>query len=283
MTVIDIPSSYEYDDETLNHLQNLELNILKDFIEICDKNDLHYVVYHGTALGAVRHNGFIPWDDEIDILMTRKDYEKFLKTFKNENEKYYLSNWHTEINVDGKYLTPKTLFCLKTTRLSALGDTGIYIDINVIDDVPENKFKRTYFLKKIRTLIYLMNLIATIQADRYTSKNKERIGHCLGVLFNLIHFTPNFIAKSFTKTIQKYHEKSELVVDMSAVEKPMPKQYFDESIPIKFEDINVNIPTEYDAILKNFYGDYMKLPPLEERNIHSYGEIDFGDYKLKVK
>ena len=78
----------EYDDKTLKHLQSLELMILKDFIKICEEYDLTYYMYAGSLLGAVRHNGFIPWDDDLDVIMFRDDYEKFKKVFSSSpNEK----------------------------------------------------------------------------------------------------------------------------------------------------------------------------------------------------
>ena len=83
----------EYDNETLNHLRKVELMILEDFIEICEKNNLEYFSYGGTTLGAIRHGGFIPWDDDIDVIMFREDYEKFLTIMENEKSgKYEILN-----------------------------------------------------------------------------------------------------------------------------------------------------------------------------------------------
>ena len=79
----------EYDKNTLKHVQDVQLMILKDFIEICEKNNLEYYAYGGTIIGAIRHEGFIPWDDDIDLLMLREDYEKFLKIMDEmQSEKY---------------------------------------------------------------------------------------------------------------------------------------------------------------------------------------------------
>ena len=84
---------FEYDTDTLKHVQEVQLMIFKDFIEICEKNDLEYYAYGGTVLGAIRHKGFIPWDDDIDILMFREDYEKFLKIMgETKSSKYELLN-----------------------------------------------------------------------------------------------------------------------------------------------------------------------------------------------
>lgn len=281
MTILKIDNDKEYDEKTLKHLQKVELEMLKDFIDICNEHELYYAIHTGTALGAVRHGGFIPWDDEIDVIMPREDYENFLKLFKNGNEKYYLCNWHTDLNVDDKYYTPKTLFCLKNTDISyPYANWGIYIDITVLDNIPHEKNKRRVFIKKIHYLYYLNWMMGFIKSDIYPSKRKETIGHCIRFLCNLLHFNPsNLISKIFTKSIKKYYKKTNCILDMSLIyEKPMHKKYFDELIKIKFEDINVNIPKEYDYILKSFYGDYMKLPPKEERRTHCWGSVDFGKY-----
>ena len=94
----------DYDPEQLKHLQGLELMILKDFIKICDENNLKYYIYGGSLLGAVRHKGFIPWDDDIDVIMFRDDYEKFKKIFLSKpNEKYEL------LTMDKRILTNNEL------------------------------------------------------------------------------------------------------------------------------------------------------------------------------
>ena len=281
MTILKIDENKEYDDKTLKHLKKVELEMLKDFITICNENNLFYAIHAGTALGAVRHGGFIPWDDEIDVIMPREDYEKFLEIFKNEDDKYYLCNWHSDLDVDNNYYTPKTLFCLKNTNISyPFANWGIYIDINVLDNIPSKKNKRKIFIKKIRYLYYLNWVMGFIKSDIYPSRRKEIIGHCIKFLCELFHFNPsNFISKVFTKNIKKYYKKGNCVLDMSLIyEKPMHKKYFEENIKIKFEDINVNIPKEYDYILRSFYGDYMKLPPKNERRTHCWGPVDFGEY-----
>lgn len=166
----------EYDENVLKHLHDVELKMLNDFIEICNNHNLTYFLHAGTALGAIRHKGFIPWDDEIDVLMPREDYEKFLNIFDEKNSNYYLINWNTTLNISSEYLTHKSLFCLKNTKIPhPLWNMGIYIDISVLDKVPNNNFKKRIFKKKIYFYYFFMNFFEIIKADKYISKNK---GQC---------------------------------------------------------------------------------------------------------
>ena len=98
----------DYDEDEINHIKEVELMILKDFIEICEKNDIEYYLIYGTQIGAVRHQGFIPWDDDIDVILFREDYEKFLKVMEeNPNEKYTI--------FDSRYYTKNSfIFSLPT-------------------------------------------------------------------------------------------------------------------------------------------------------------------------
>ena len=269
-----------HDDETLKHLQSVQLEMLKDFIAMCSENNLNYVIHSGTALGAVRHGGFIPWDDEIDVVMFREDYEKFIRLFKNGNDKYFLSNWYTSLDVDEKYLSPKSLLCLKNTDLSYdLTKLGIYIDVSVIDNIPQGKYKTKLLMKVVNRIYYFMHILLILKSDIYRSRNKERFGHFLKFSSDLFHIDANFFAKLFTKMIKRYYKKTGYVFDMSAVyEASFLQEYFEKTTKIKFEDILVNIPTEYDKILKGYYGNYMELPPVEERRSHCCGKVDFGDY-----
>lgn len=288
MTVIEITPTKikEYDSDTLKHLQNVLTDMFKDFIKICDKNSIQYFLHAGTCIGAVRHKGFIPWDDEIDIAVFREDYEKLLKILDQTNEKYYISNWKKRFDIDDETYTPKTLFCLKNTKLESISsdyeiyDFGIYIDINVLDDIPTNNIEKNFFIKTVYFVDFLINLTNSIECDVYTSKINEWIGHRIKFLFKIFN-VPNISAKIYTKLIKKYQGKSEMICSTGEgeyIEKPFPKSCFKDIISVKFEDLCVNLPNGYDETLKIFYGNYMEIPPVSERFNHNWDEIDFGDY-----
>ena len=155
--------------EDLKHLQKVLLMILKDFIEICEENDLNYYVCGGTALGAVRHNGFIPWDDDVDVYLFRKDYEKFLEIVsKKENDKYTFVN----VKTHDDYFLYFTKMMLNGTKFEEWWanqvnfKSQIFIDIFVLDNITDNRFKR-FFQVKICRILDRLTTIAAIKLESY--------------------------------------------------------------------------------------------------------------------
>ena len=284
MSIIDFKTYVEYDDDVLTHLHNVELMILKDFIGICEKYDLEYFVAYGTALGAIRHNGFIPWDDDVDVYLFRKDYEKFLEIMRTEdNNKYVVLCGE---NYDD-YYSPFAKLSLKGTKFGTFWaansnfDVGINIDIFPLDNVPNNRFKKYFFIKKSCFLHNFFFLFRVICNDKYVSKNKERIGRCIKYLFKLLHIKPSLFRKSQRKLALKYvNEDCEHVMDLGAfkIKHSLPKIWFKHGKKVKFESIEVIIPEDYKNYLKMEYGEYMVLPPKNKRINHPPEFIDFGEY-----
>lgn len=275
----------EYDNQTLKHLQSLELMILKDFIKICEENNLTYYMYAGSLLGAVRHNGFIPWDDDLDVVMFRDDFEKFKEIFiASQNDKYELLC--NETHRDYFHLLAKLM--LKGTKFEESWvnqvdfHIGINMDIFVLDDLSDNNFKRNYQLKK--SFFYNKLLIMSkIKLDDLPFVTKI-ITHTGYYILNLFRIKPSTLNKRCLNFLKKYkNSNAECVFDISATAEEYPqifsKDDFKDIEKIQFEDINVNIPSGYDNILKSLYGDYMQLPPKEDRYNHITETLDFGCYK----
>lgn len=275
----------EYDNQTLKHLQSLELMILKDFIKICEENNLTYYMYAGSLLGAVRHNGFIPWDDDLDVVMFRDDFEKFKEIFiASQNDKYELLC--NETHRDYFHLLAKLM--LKGTKFEESWvnqvdfHIGINMDIFVLDDLSDNNFKRNYQLKK--SFFYNKLLIMSkIKLDDLPFVTKV-ITHTGYYILNLFRIKPSTLNKRCLNFLKKYkNSNAECVFDISATAEEYPqifsKDDFKDIEKIQFEDINVNIPSGYDNILKSLYGDYMQLPPKEDRYNHITETLDFGCYK----
>ena len=274
----------EYDDKTLKHLQSLELMILKDFIKICEENDLTYYMYAGSLLGAVRHNGFIPWDDDLDVVMFRDDFEKFKRIFMaSPNPRYELLCNETEedyFHLLSKLMLKDTLF--EESWVNQVDfHIRINIDIFVLDDLSDNNLKRNYQLKKsfLYNKLLIMSMIKLDDLPLIT----KIITHSGYYILNLLKIKPKWINKRCLNFLKKYkNENAECVFDISATADEYPQIYlkedFKDIVKIKFEDIEVNAPKGYDNILKSLYGDYMQVPPEEDRYNHITENLDFGKY-----
>ncbi len=277
----------EYDPDELKHVQKLELKILKEVISICEAHGLKYYAYGGTAIGAIRHGGFIPWDDDIDIAMFREDYEKLLKIMDTElSEEYYVLS----LCKQKEYYMPISQVCLKGTRFENSFELptsyikGICIDIFPLDNISKSKNKQKIQHNMVQIIRHL--LINSL----YDIETPNKI---ISVIHSLLHHTlkifPGYksLKNSYLNCLTKYNkEKTDYVtafysqVDYLKYGKYgfLDKRDFEPSKKVKFEDIEINIQKEYDKILTTIYGDYMNLPPKEKRYNIGPDLLDFGNY-----
>ncbi len=274
--------SKRYDDETLKHLQQVELNILKEFIQICEENDLTYFMYAGSLLGVIRHQGFIPWDDDIDVIMFREDFEKLNKILEKDiDEKYRFFNVLNEETYHytwGRLTLKNTLF--KEWWADQVDYTpNIFIDIFILDNMPNNKFKK--FIHKWSGFVWNQLTIYSILKFKNDSKIKQIIQDTIYYILKILPISPSTIKKRCVSCFSKYqHEDCEIVCDFPS-ENQMQMSFKSDWLPLKrgkFEDIEVNIPNNYDKILRMDFSEYMELPPEESRFNPAPEEIDFGEY-----
>ena len=239
----------------LKDAQQIMLNILVEFDRICTKHDLVYWLDYGTLLGAVRHKGFIPWDDDLDVSMPRDDYVRFLEIAKYElNEKYFLQNKDTDKKIYiyfSKIRHRGSTFIEKHEINRNVGyHQGIYIDI----------FPVNYIRSSILTRFSYSLLKKTIK------------------LFSNRYLSINFIAKPLIDLANSYHNNTnDLMVrgaEMMTEELNIDKQEVFPLVKHKFKEKKFNIPHNTDKYLKLFYGNtYMNLPPVHLRKTHHHNII----------
>lgn len=257
----------------IDEQKRIELEILKFIVEFCNKNDIKCSIAYGSLIGAIRHDGFIPWDDDIDILMLREDYEKFRSLFLNSRmEKYYLIDG----DLNKRYPFPFMKICDNRTILYEknmnYSFNGIYVDIFPLDYLPVNEKKWTNGVKKLLLLHNLMGVKIRKRLTRSTFV-KTVLSDILYVFLKIIPLS--VLKKAIKLQIHSLSkEQSEYVGNITTGayirKERFDVQLFDKIICHQFENITVPIPEEYDTILHKIYGDYMQLPP-EEKRVFRHG------------
>lgn len=263
-----------YIDLGLKDAQKLMVEILKEVHKICEKHNIRYFLDAGTLIGAVRHKGFIPWDDDLDVGMLREDYEKFLAVAKEELPKnLFLQTFDSDKNYD-IYQVPckirynNTLFIQKVIAENSNMHNGIYIDILPYDSLPKSRFIYKIQRKISNNVIKSFVRMREIPQD-LTLKN--RITHTFyEIIVNV--FKDKGRQKLFDKLIKWNDINSPYMsygVDTPWDQYIYKKEDFFEINKIEFEGEYFYAPKNPDAILTELYGDYMTLPKEEEREWHA--------------
>lgn len=252
----------------LPEVKKIEVEILDAFVSFCEKNHLTYFLAYGTLLGAVRHKGFIPWDDDIDVTMPRPDYEKLLKLWPKE-DKYAL----LECKQDRGYLYPFAKICDSDTFIEESGvefscDMGIYIDIFPLDGIPGTPEENSRMLHRFETLekcrMYSMMpceaLFKEGSGANFARKLLWRILRLIG---------PYRFSKWMDRGAQKYGYSAQqyggcLLTRFSSRE-IYPLRVLEETTKVEFEGKWYTAPKDYNLILTLLYGDYMQFPPESEQ------------------
>lgn len=260
-------------------IQRLSYEILKFFKEICDNNGITYYLAYGSALGAIRHHNFIPWDDDIDVYLTRsglKKLEKVLGRKKHGNYKLLT------VNLDSRYDLPLPKIIDTRTKLIQSNHfkprmLGVYIDIFVLDNVPcDMNVRKSFFdeLKKAENRWVFFN---------YNPCERSKISRMIHYCFNLVGYILNishFYAKRIDKIAQRYSSSnyssvSNLTYEVYGREKEVLESgVFGDGVYCMFGDYSFRVPKNYDLYLKTMYGNYTELPPIEKQishhSFHSY-------------
>ncbi len=265
-------------------LKSLELAILQDVADFCEKNNIRYYLCGGTLLGAIRHKGFIPWDDDIDIIMPRPDYIKFNQLY-NHRESYYRVN--SLITNKDWYSTFAEVEDTRTIKIykgfNIENNHGVNIDIFPIDGSPDLPLKRKIFWK----INNILTQIATLSVQRFSvSKHFAGQDTKYSYIKNIVRTTIKFLAipiarcfrvlnlnKIVTERAMKYDVNTSEYIGVSTFPHYGYRECVKGSSFLKsekrvFEGILFSTPYNYDEYLSNIYGEYMKLPPVDNQVSH---------------
>lgn len=246
-------------DMDLLHKRQLEIAVEVD--HICREHGWRCSLYGGSVIGAVRHNGFIPWDHDIDMCMPRKDYDQFVQyMLQNPNEKIFFSNYKSEKrypNSWGKVRLNGTVFLEQELRELKELHKGVFIDLHPIDNIMP-------FTAKLQVkLAMFWSCVGKVKSGIYTGINAKKMVYRLFSwmpysTINALREFPMVALKSFkTKYVYKVAHPNNGIY-------PMTRDTFEDLIEHSFEEYTFFIPRNYDKFLRDRYGDYMQLPPESE-------------------
>ena len=260
-------------------VRNIQLQLLSKFIDICEKNNINYILYGGTLIGAVRHSGYIPWDDDIDLSVSRKDFNLLFKkggilekNLEGSNKIYSKLTNKKCPYLFGKIYDTNTK-CIILNNPTIDNHLGVYIDVIPLDGIPVkfNIDKHKNFLKNIVTIgllrsksLHKTTLIENQITKKFILKN---------LIYKLFYLIPiGFMVKNYFSN--KNFDNNSFIGQYTS--RKRCNQRFNKSLLSnytyhKFEYLSARIPVDYDHLLRTQYGDYMKLPPKEDQiPVHSY-------------
>lgn len=291
---IDLPESFFQEEERDGYLVSaktkelwaVQLDLLNEFDRVCKKHNLKYILDAGTLLGAVRHKGFIPWDEDIDVSMLREDYDKLMKLGPKEfKHPYFFQSFETEpkydVSVsrlrrsDTTFLQPWDVLNRKKYNL------GIYIDILVYDDVPTNDLNEISRIKnKCERCFEAVSFFA--RRNRKYSSCLIKLSVLLRSLKYRLYYGSSYNAFKKSDSISKQYKGEDYVSCLftTRILNCRPKEWMKELVYVPFETLTLPIPAAYDKVLRAAYGEY-EIPVIEDASTkmwffdtgHSYKEL----------
>ncbi len=258
----------------IRRVQLIQLELLKQFVNICDKHDIPYYLIGGTLIGAVRHHGFIPWDDDIDIAVQRKDYDRLIPILQRElpapliPEHYSVTKGYTEYLL---HITdPREKITVEKVKDI---ESGVYIDVLPIDGIPSKKPQALLYkfnILKFRALAGFKNIDVIRDKDRsFAEKVLIAFGRIVpvGKLIDL-----KKVREKTDRYVRRFsYDRCRMVGTIFGnygFHETVPKKYFGKGSKVTFEGTEFNAPEMVHEYLTHMYGDYMTLPPEEERKGH---------------
>lgn len=263
----------------ITKMQMMLLEDLKIFDQFCESHNIQYFLSSGSLLGAIRHHGFIPWDDDLDIMLTRDNYEKLLLLFDQYPSGYLLLNNTNDESIPIIYSHLVDTRAAFYKRKSGTNHDYLHIDIYACDYIKNNRFVKG---RVANGLVLLINRVYSFRKGNVSIDNKSRALKKIAIMVG------NFILKNKTdeemesliRTLVGTSKDEGLMAPIASpygFQKEMfPSKYYKELIKVDFEDTIVPVSKYYDNILKQLYGDYMTLPPEDQR----YKEIQMYHFDI---
>lgn len=283
---------YILSSRDIRELQVVLYGMLEKVCFLLDKYNIDYMLSGGTLLGAIRHSGFIPWDDDVDIMMTRDNYDRFLKyQYELDDDLLFI-----EPLSSSRYYCKNPKIFKKNTKYVEISNANIdtfdmvFIDIFIIENAPKSKLHRA-----IRGFFYDVSYKGASVCMDYLFPsepiiNKARINNdldkyyrlrrILGCIFS--HFGGLYFYLRIVDKLGQYRKKTGLYCVPSAISynrEVFSAKIFETISESRFEQANYKIPRYYDIYLKNLYGDYMQIPPIEKREVHVAYKFKLFNYE----
>lgn len=264
---------------SLEELKIIELDILKMFHAFCEEHNIRYFLAYGTLLGAIRYKKFIPWDDDLDVLVPREDYDKLIKLFQ-DSDKYRLYAFER----NQKFRFPFAKLCDMDTRLTELYypdngvELGVNIDIFPLDNWSDNLDEAK---EEARRINKNMNWLSMTKMSKPNTNNPIKFFYWSVIMIFVKLIGSKFFIRKIIKESDKISQKGSRYVGIKVwclygERGIIPAEAFSDTIAIEFEGQKYPAPVGYDAYLRCLYGDYLPEPPVEKRKTHH----SFKAYRL---
>lgn len=255
---------------SIKEMRIIQLDMLKKIDSYCRANNIQYSLSQGTLLGAVRHKGFIPWDDDMDIMLTREEYEKFIKGFAGLYTNIIVQTPETDESYSHPYAK---IYDNRTVLIDAASKGGVYIDVFPVDGWPNDPSKINYHLESIRKTEG--DLAKTTKFYKFMSpKYWLFIKYQIKKLF---YPSRKKVLKTLKDKVYQYPvSNSNYVGELFGpygTKEYYPANIYNKYIDIEFEGFKFMCIADYDIFLSRLYGDYMTLPPENKRKPHHYYDI----------
>lgn len=257
-------------------IKDVELHVLKTLTDYCDRNEIRYFLSYGTLIGAVRHQGFIPWDDDVDVIVPRPDYMRLMKLLGDQEiDSCRLSSPYNNLN---HFLPYSKIYHVGTKKVEQGvqyrgNPLGIDVDIFPLDGVPEDAFKAEKFYK-IQKSLFRWAVLSFSPYQKASNPFRTVLRYIRMFLLKCIG-NYRWILLLNKRAMKYSYENAKMVgvpvIGYDDVLKRINRNCFEDSIPVSFEGRIYAAPKGYDEFLRKIYGDYMQLPPEEKRvSTHLY-------------